>query len=618
MPQGFPFAAEHDMWVPLQVDTGATPRRSHAVRTIGRLRKGIRLEQAQVEASAFAADLAQRFPDDAGFSLKAESFLDREVGGVRQSLWIFGAAVGCVLLIACSNVASLVLARGAVRVREMAVRAAVGASRTVLIRQLLIESALLSLCGGALGFPLAVLGVHLLMALGPHALPRASEIRVDPGVLAFAFLVSLATGMIFGVFPALRGSRVDLANALKEGGRSGTAGRDRNRFRAALVVVEVALGVVLMAAAGLLTRSLQALTHIDPGYRVRNVLTMRIALTGPSYRDLEECRRFFDRLIPALEQIPGVEAAGTTNWLPLRPDRNTVGIWLDTQPVRSEDTRLRLDNRVVTPGYFRAMGVPLIAGRFFETTDRAGNPQVVVVNNAFAREFFPRGDAVGHRVTVDFGTPWIAEIVGVVGSVREASLAEDPRRELFTSYNQTTILGQSLVVRTTGDPAGYAAAIRNAVASIDKNVPVYDTRTMQAQVDESLAQPRMRGVLLSVFSAIALVLASLGIYGVIACAVAERRQEIGIRMALGAGRSQVRRMVVNEGLKLTVIGLLVGLAAAAATTRLLAGFLFGVTPGDPFTFIATAAVFVVVAIAASYLPARRATRVDPLTVLRQE
>ena len=619
MPQDFPFAAEHDIWAPMQDLTIApNSRRYHVVRTIARVKKGIDPKRAQAEGNALAADLADRFPDDKGYSLKTESLLDHEVGSVRRSLWIFGGAVGCILLIACSNVASLLLARGAGRVREMAVRAAVGASRTVLVRQLLIESGLLAVFGGILGFPLAVLGVRLLIALSPHALPRANEVRIDTGVLVFAFLVSLATGMIFGVFPALRASRVNVATALKEGGRSGTAGRDRNHFRAALVVVEVALGVVLMAAAGLLTRSLQALTHVDPGYRVGNVLTMRIVLTGATYLNLDECRRFFDRLLPALEQSPGIEAAGTTNWLPLRPDKNTAGIWLDTQPVRSEDTKIRLDNRIVSPGYFRALGVPLIAGRFFEQTDRPGNPPVVIVNDAFAREFFPRGDALGHRVILDFGTLLNAEIVGVVGGTRETSLAENPRRELFTPYAQTTIPGQSLVVRTTGDPAAYAAAVRGAVASIDRNIPVYDTRTMQAQVDQSLAQPRLRGVLLSVFSAIALVLASLGIYGVIACAVAERRQEIGIRMALGARSNQVRLMVVNAGLKLTILGLAIGLAGAAATTHLLAGFLFGVTPGDPFTFLATAAIFVLVAFAASYLPARRATRVDPLTVLRQE
>jgi putative ABC transport system permease protein len=277
-----------------------------------------------------------------------------------------------------------------------------------------------------------------------------------------------------------------------------------------------------------------------------------------------------------------------------------------------------LDNRVVTPGYFRAMGVPLISGRYFQSTDRIDSPPVAMVNDAFARQLFPNGNAVGQRVTLDLGTPWVGEIVGVVGNFREASLAEEPSREIFTPYAQTTILGQSLVVRTTGDPAGYTGAVRAVVASIDKDVPVYDARTMQAQVDESLAQPRMRGVLLSVFSITALILASLGIYGVIACAVAERRQEIGIRMALGAGQTQVRRMVVSEGLKLAATGLLVGLAAAAATTRLLAGLLFGVTPGDPITFLGTSAVFVLVAMAASYLPARRATRVDPLTVLRQE
>jgi putative ABC transport system permease protein len=619
MPQNFPLSAEHDLWAPLQVDSSyAMARRNRVVRTFGRLKKGVSAEQAQAEANAFAADFDARFSTDKGFTLRLESFIDRAVGGVRQSLWIFGASVACVLLIACSNVASLLLARGAMRVREMAVRAAVGASRGVLIRQLLIESGLLSLLGGALGFPLAILGVRLLLALGPRALPRANEIRVDPGILTFAFIVSLVTGLIFGAFPAVRGSQVNLANALKEGGRSGSAGRERYRFRVGLVIVEVALGVVLMAAAGLLTRSLYSLNRIDPGYRVRNVLTMQIALTGSAYRDRAECRRFFERLIPTLEQIPGVEAAGTTNWLPLRPGKNTVGIWLDTQPVHSEETKIRLDNRVVTPGYFRAMGVPRLSGRLFQATDRVDSPPVVIVNDAFARELFPGGNAVGQRVTMDLGTPWVAEIVGITGNFRESSLAEEPKREIFTPYAQTTILGQSLVVRTTGDPAGYANAVRASVASIDKDVPVYDARTMQAQVDESLAQPRLRGVLLSVFSITALILASLGIYGVIACTVAERRQEIGIRMALGAGQSQVRRMVVNEGLKLTAIGLVVGLAGAAATTRLLVGLLFGVTPGDPITFLGTAAIFVLVAAAASYLPARRATRVDPLTVLRQE
>ncbi len=615
----FPLATEYDMWAPMPRDSiYANGARFRVLRAIGRLKKGVRLEHARAEATAMAAGLEQRFPGDRGYSLKLVTFTDQEVSGVRETLWIFAAAVGCVLLIACSNVASLLLARGAARVREMAVRAAVGASRAALVRQLLVESALLAVAGGALGFPLAVEGVRLLVALDPSAFPRAQEIQADWGVLGFAFLLSLITGLIFGIVPALRGSGVNLRDALKDGGRSGTAGRRGNRLRSTLVVIEVALGVMLMAGAGLLARSFRALTEVRRGYDTRNVLTMQIALTGVRYRDMVECERFLARLIPQVEQLPGVEAVGSTNNLPLSTERNTAGVWLDTQPVHSRETRIVLDNRVVTPGYFRAMGVPLLAGRFFEWTDRPEAPKVAIVNEAFAHQVFPQGDAVGRRVTMDAVPPWFLEIVGVVGSFRERSLTEEPRSEIFTVLTQTPMNWQTLVVRSAGDPAGLSGAVRGVIASVDKDVPVFNVRTMQEQMNQSLAQPRLRGALLAVFSVVALVLASLGIYGVIACAVAERRQEIGIRMALGARQDEVRRMVVAQGLKLTLAGLALGLVGAVATTRLLRGFLFGVSSGDPLTFVATAGVFIAVALAASYLPARRATQVDPLKVLREE
>jgi predicted permease len=380
----------------------------------------------------------------------------------------------------------------------------------------------------------------------------------------------------------------------------------------------VALAVVLVANAGLLTRTLRALTLVQPGYHIKNVLTMQIALLGPHYRNVADDRRFFDRLQTSVEQIPGVEAAGTTNWLPLRTDRNSMGLWLDTQPMRTEETKIRLDNRVVTPGYFGAMGIPVMAGRLFDTKDAAEAPHVVIVNDSFAREFFPNSSAVGRRLTLDIGAPWDAEIIGVVGSYREASMAEEPRREIFTAYSQTTIPGQTLVVRTKGDPATYAAGIRRAIASIDEDVPIYNLRTMQTQVDDSLAQHRMRGLLLGIFSIVALALASLGVYGVISCSVAERRQEIGIRMALGAQRGQVMRLMLGGGLKLTALGLGFGLIGAAISTRLLQTFLLGVSASDPLTYAATAAVFIVVALAASYVPARRASRLDPIAVLREE
>lgn len=620
MPPGFPLDADHDMWAPLQMDSSyATGRRSRMVRAFGRLKQGISIAQAQTEANAFAADFDQRFFNDKGYTIRLTTFLDRAVGGVRRSLWIFAAAVACVLLIACSNVASLLLARGASRVREMALRAAIGASRAALIRQKLVESAMLAIVGGALGLPLAFAGVRLLLRSYPHALPRSDEIRIDPVVLGFALLVSLATSIVFGIAPALRASRVNLAEALKDGGRGGSSSAGGHRFRSALVVIEVALGVVLTATAGLLARSLRALNSVDPGYRVGNVLTMQLAAMGPKYRDAEQCRRFYQELVRTVERMPGVEFAGTTNWLPLRPDRNYTGVWPDTQPVHTEETKVLLDNRVVAPGYFRTMGVPLLAGRDFEWTDRPDTPKVMIVNDTYAREFYPAGNALGHHVTMEVGgAPYECEIIGVVGGFRELSLGEAPRRELFTPYPQTTIAGETLVVRTADDPARHVAEFRRAVAALDPNVPIYEVRTMQEQVDRSLAQHRLRSALLASFSLVALLLAAIGLYGVIACAVAARRQEIGIRIALGAGHGRVRRMVVSQGLILTTLGLAIGLSGAAAATRLLQGFLFGVTAFDPATFGATAAIFAAVALGAAYLPARRATRVDPLTVLRNE
>ena len=623
MPPEFPLAERYDMWAPLARDSSfATGRRYRMIQTFGRLKPGVDFDRAQMDVAAIAAGLERRYQDDRGYSLKLVSFTDQEVGRARQTLWVFAAAVGCLLLIACTNVASLLLARGSARAREMAVRAAVGAGRWFLVRQMLVESALLALAGGAAGLPLAVGMVRVLMALDPDVLPRAREIHPDLRVLAFALFLSLITGLIFGVVPALRGSRVDLNTALKEGGRSTTAGRSGNRFRSALVAVEVALGVILLASAGLLARSFQALSQVHPGYDSRNVLTMQIALSGARYRDVNEIVRFFDRLLERVDQLPGVESAGSANVLPLAAERNAAAVWLDTQPVHNEESKILLDNRVVTPGYFRSMGATLLNGRFFTSGDRAATPKVVVVNDVFARQFFPAGDALGHRITIDGGAQgnglWTGEIAGVVRSFRESSLAEEPRREIFTVLAQTPIGGQTLVVRSTRESPGLAAEVRGAVASLDPDVPVYNQSTMREQVNRSLAQSRLRGALLAVFSAMALILASLGIYGLIACTVAERRQEIGIRMAFGARHNEVRRMIVAQGLKLTLAGLVVGLAGAAAATQLLKSFLYGVGPGDPMTYLGTALVFLAVALAASYLPARRATRVDPLAVLREE
>ncbi len=617
MPREFALAADLDLWAPLPAESPYIAGRTWRwVHTCARLKPGVAPEQAQSELNGVAADLASRFPEDRGYGLKLVTFLDQEVGSIRQTLWVFAAAVGCILLISCSNVASLLLARGASRVREMAVRAAVGASRRELIRQLLIESGLLSLLAATLAVPVAFLGVKMLIALDGQALPRANEVHLDARVLVFSFVLALATAVAFGIVPALRASRVGLREVLTEGGRSGSGGPGSNRLRSALVSLEIALGVVLLSLAGLLTRSFQHLTEVNPGYDASRVTTMQIALSDVRYRDIATCEQFFERLVTQLEREPGVESAGTTNYLPLVKDKQTVGVWLDSQPVHSEETKIVLDNRVVSADYFRAMGVPLIAGRYFEWTDRPDSPRVVIVNEAFARQFFPRGDALGKRVALAVGKPWTAEIVGVVGSFRESSLAEEPRREIFTPYSQTTIPASTLVVRSSGAGPDVLRAVRAAIDSVDHEVAFYNVRTMRQQVSDSVAQPRLRGTLVGVFSLAALMLAALGVYGVIACAVAERKREIGIRIALGAQPSEVRGMVLWQGLKLTAIGLALGLGGATAATRLVEGLLFGVSPADPITYLATCALFTVVALLASYLPARRAMRLDPMVCLR--
>jgi putative ABC transport system permease protein len=620
MPREFSPTGDSDLWAPLPPESPyAAGRAWRWVQTCGRLKPGVTPAEAQAELNGIAANLAARYPEDHGYGLRVVTFLDQEVGSVRKTLWIFTGAVACVLLIACSNVASLLLARGAARVKEMAVRAAVGASRGALIRQLLLESSLLAISGAVLGLPLAVLGVRLLIALDSQALPRAQEIHLDARVLAFSFVLAIATAILFGIVPALRGSKVGLRGVLTEGGRSGSSGRSGNWLRSVLVVIEVALGVVLMASAGLLAHSFRELSLVRPGYDASNVVAAQFALSEVGYRDLTRCVRFFERLTTQLEQTPGVEGAGTTNHLPLRKDKQTAGIWLDSQPVHSTETRIVLDNRVVSPGYFRAIGVPLLSGRFFAWTDRTDSAKVAIVNDAFTREFFPRGDALGKRVTMDMGnSQWVGEIVGVVGSFRETDIAEEPHPELFTAYSQTTTPGNTLVVRSASGTADVVGEIRQAVANLDPDVAFYNVRTMKQQVADSVAQPRLRSALLVLFSIVALLLASLGIYGVIACSVAERKREIGIRIALGAEPSDVRGMVLGRGLKLTGIGLALGLVGAAAATRLIEGFLFSVSASDPFTYLATCGVFLAVALLASYLPARRAMRVDPIIALREE
>jgi putative ABC transport system permease protein len=619
LPPGLPLVEEYDLIEPFPVESGyAKSRNARLFWALGRLKPGISLDQARAESGSIAAELVRRQADSTGYGFHMTTFPDRLVGDVRPTLWAFAAAVGCLLLIACSNVASLLLARGAGRIREMGVRAAVGASRGRLTRQLMVESGLLALIAGGLAYPLAVESVRLLLALDPHALPRAGQIHAGLGVMAFCFLLSLVAAAVFGAAPAWRVSSVDVQSVLRDGGRSGTPGREGNRLRSALVVLEVALGLALLTTAGLMARSFRQLTLVEPGWDPSRVVTMQIGLTNARYRESAPRLHFFETLLAQIERMPDVVAAGGTNILPLEPYTNATGVWTDAQPEKTPADQIQTDLRVITPGYFRAMGVRLVQGRVFTWSDQGAQPRVTILNQAFARERFP-GGALGRHIFLDAGNgPIPLQIVGVVADYHEASLAQGPLREMFVSYGEAALGSQMLAIRTRGDPMQVMPAVRAAMTEIDPDVPLYDLRTMREQVRQSIAVPRLRSALLAVFSAVAMILAALGLYGLIACSVAERKREIGIRVALGARPEEVRWMVVKHGLKLTALGLAGGLVGSAVAARLLRGLLFGVSAADPVTYLGASTLFLGVALLASYLPAYKATRTDPMIALREE
>ncbi|HEX8179248.1 MAG TPA: ABC transporter permease, partial [Pyrinomonadaceae bacterium] len=544
---------------------------------------------------------------------------DRLVGEMRSSLLLLSVAVGLVLLVACANVANLSLARGATRAKEIAVRAALGAGRWRIIRQLLTESVLLALAGGALGLLLAVWGVDLLVSLSPDTLPRLKESTVDLRALGFTFGVSLLTGVLFGLAPALMISRADLNEALKEGGRgAGTGGGQR--LRALLVVAEMALALVLSVGAGLLVKSFVRLTNVETGFSANHVLTMQLALTRARYPKEEQRTEFFRQLLDRVKAVPGVQTAGTISELPLSGQEQDTFFTIEGHaPAAPGSGDVTANNRVVSPDYFRAMNIPLIRGRFFDDRDRAGAANAVLISETFARRFFaPNEDPIGKHLTIDFGQPWQGEIVGIVGNIRHTSLAQEPFREMYTSSWQTVPVSVNLVVQTNGDPAQLTAAVKQQVQALDKDLPLYNVKTMTERVREAAAQPRFRTLLLGLFAALAVVLASVGIYGVMAYTVTQRTHEIGIRMALGAQTRDIVRLVVRQGMALGLAGLALGLVAAFALTRLLATLLYGVKATDLTVFAGTALLLALVALLACYIPARRATKVDPMIALRYE
>ena len=620
MPAGFAFPGGAQLWLPLAV--GADPVNSSFLFAFGRLRPSVTQRQAHAELEALAAQLPIWSPGDQrnGWAAEVLPLQDLFVGGIRKSLLIFIGAVAFVLLIACANVANLLLMKGSLRRQEMALRTALGASRSRLIRQLLTESAMLSLGGAIAGLLLGIFGVRALLALAPAGIiPRVAEIHLDARVTGFALGLGAVTGILFGLLPAVQATRRELRNFLSQAGRAVT-GRSEG-LRSALVISEIALTLVLLTGAGLLLKSFLRMRAVDPGFRAENVLTMTVDLPESLYNTRVSISAFHARTLEKLSTLPGVLAAGAVNWLPL----SGVVMWgtfhLYAGPPMPRG--YMVDKPAVSPEYFRVMGIPLLSGRAFSDQDNPTAPRVAIISQSVARSFWPGGDALGQRITLeDHPEPpedWLT-IIGVVDDVRQASLTEKAHPAIYQPYAQvkkTEFLSRmTFAVRTAAQPASMATAMRGVLLEVDRNQPAQSITTMTDLVATTTAEPQFQTRLIAIFSMLALLLAAIGMYGVLACAVAERTREIGIRMALGAEKSDITRMILRRSLLLVTVGVALGVAGALAVTRVLAKFLFEVKPTDLPTFLGVAALLVAVALFAGLLPARRATRVDPVVALR--
>jgi predicted permease len=627
LPRDFRLEHPTDVWLPLSLGLGGLRmRNNHFLHAIGRCRPGVTAAAVATDMDAIARHEAETYPEvypaGFGFSMRARPYLDEMVGEVRRPLWILLGAVSFVLLIACANVANLLLARAKTREREMAIRTALGAGRGRLVRQLLTESLLLALVGGALGVMLAAWGIDALVALSPDSLPRVGEVVLDRRVLAFTGAVALLTGVFFGLAPSITASRPDLHDALKDTAR-GTS-RTGGRLRKTLVVAEVALSLVLLIGGGLMGRSFLRLQRVDPGFRADHALTLRISLpvagNVATEADRDRFASFFTRAAARLRQLPGVTAAGGNVILPLE-GRGTDRLFeIEGFAPADPSERPDAENREVTSGWFAAMGIPLRRGRTIEDSDDARAPPIVVVNEAFAHRFFPHQEALGKRIRLghESAAPW-STIVGVMGDVREDSLSAPAQPEMFWPLPQSRHTSEmALVLRTRGDPSALASAARAAIAEIDPAQPVFDVQTLEHVVSASLGQRRFTMMLMLLFGLVALILATLGIYSVMAYTVAQRTRELGIRLALGARQSGVLRMVLRDGMVLVVAGLGIGTVLALALARVASSLLYGVSADDAVTYLTIAATLAAVALVAIVLPARRAMRVDPMLALRAD
>ncbi|HEX6650956.1 MAG TPA: ABC transporter permease, partial [Pyrinomonadaceae bacterium] len=623
MPARFQFPTSRDqVWVPIAfTPQQAADRTTHYLRVLARLKPGVTLSQAQTEMSTIATRLQQQYPQSNTDVGAAVTLLEEDrVSDIKPALLILLGAVAMVLLIACANVANLLLARAAVRQKEIAVRVALGARRHRLIRQFLTESLLLSTMAGLVGLAIAYGGLILLRSFIPENIAEAREISMDFRVLGFTLLVSVATGVIFGLAPAIQAVRFNQIETLKEGGRDAATGGSSKRLRSLLVTAEVAISLVLLIGAGLLINSFLRLRNVDPGFRVDHLLTMNFVLPVPKYGDAERRSAFYKELIQRVQALAGVRSAAVTTNLPLYAGEMSITMVFEGKPEPPPGQEPIIVTRIISPEYFDTLGIPLLKGRQLTEQDTRTSPKVVVVSETMARRYWPNEDAIGKRIA--FGkvkTPddWI-QVIGVVKDVRQR-LTADSKPQMYLSHQQVDFFApEDLVVRTDVDPSSLAAPVRNAVWQIDKDQPVSDISTMEEILADSIARQRFSMLLFAIFASVALVLASVGIYGVMSYSVAQRTHEIGIRMALGAQTGAVLKLAVWYGMKLVVIGIVIGLIAAFALTRVMSTLLFGVTATDPATFTLISLLLVCVAAIASYVPARRATKVDPLVALRYE
>lgn len=620
LPRGIHFPPDTQLYTPLAIDPAGAPRGRRFLRPVGRLKPGVAMAQARAELNTFAAQLARQYPDtNAGWSVSFLDMREAVVRGPKPSMYILSTAVAFVLLIACANVANLLLARAAARTKEIAIRISLGATRLRIVRQMLTESVVVAFAGGAIGLLVSDWGAKATLATLPSYMLPLVEVRTDATVLGFTLVLSVLTGILFGLAPALQISGT--SDTLKEAGRGLSGGRARGRLRSTLVVTELALSLILLIGAALLIKSFAKLQFADLGFRIDGLMTMHIALPENRYKTPEQRSGFFGELLERVGHMPGVEAAGATSNLPISGGGSFSDFLVEGRPAPARDEVVYASVRSVSPEYFRAMGLAVRTGRAFSERDAAANMPVAIVNETFVRRMLPPGNPLGKRVRVGLDlkspAPWLT-IVGVCADVRHFGIQAAPFPEIYQSYLQSPPQGMSYAVRAGSAAPALAASLRALVRSMDADQPVADLRSMESLLADQVAVSRTLTRFLSLFAGLALLLAVMGIYGVISYSVVQRTHEIGIRMALGAGRNDMVRMVVQQALKMAALAIVIGLACAFAVTRLLSTVLYGVGPRDALIFTAVPVIVALVTLAASWLPARRAARVQPLIALRYE